>query len=443
MFNVKNILKLFIVSFFALPTQAQIGVSLTDLQQHNVQPGPSVSGNIIGQFANSVRSFLPARSQVERISPLFLQNDSRPHFQWVSTVTLKDNQVLWFQIYSDSQSLLQIVPIPAEQIQMTSELDLIDRKYILRDQTFGLTIVLPVGVGAFDEGVLNFGETSLLTPRFKSGSLKDSATITRREKPRYFANKPFVRIVDGVSNQGTAIGFHTEVNDSFVRGFDSRGCMRMRDADLFFLHDIVKYSLKHIPITVAYRTNTPEDHPYPKRNSGFKTVFNAGTQAEPEMVLDRDNLVKTAYKKANPPVDVLVDTDQDHFEDLFEYSGRKSYERQRKVQTEKCRAEDQIRRERTLSTTQSRIAQINRLLATPAGQVVTYPGMTERDIEREQRRLKKEKEQNDRRLNNEKKELQRSVDRTEKTLSEQLNACIKEGERVLSAKDKIYRWWMH
>lgn len=439
----KNIVKLIVLSFMALTAHAQIGVSLYDLQQYKVQPGPSVSGQLQNQFAQSVRSLLPQRSQVERISPLFLQNETSPYYQWLATVTLKDNQVFWFQVMTNAQSVVQITQIPTEQIRMTSELDLIERKYILRDTQLGLTIVLPVGVGAFDEGVLNHGEISLLTPRFKSGSLKDTATITRREKPRYFANKPFVRIVDGVSNQGTAIGFHTEVNDSFVRGFDSRGCMRMRDADLYFLHDIVKYSLKNIPITVAYRTTATEDHPYPKRNSGFKTVFNAGTQVEPEMVLDRDNLVKTAYKNSKPPVDLLVDSDQDHFEDLFEYSGRKSYERQRQVQAEKCRSQDQDRRSRTLSANQSRIAEINRLLALPAPRAVIYPGMTEKEIEREERRLKKEKEQSDRALNSEKRDLQRSLERSEKSLSEQLNTCLKEGERVLSAKDKIYRWWMH
>lgn len=443
MLKVVSLFKWILFNLMIVPAQAQVGVSLTDLQQYKVQPGPAISGQLSNQFSQSVRSLLPSRSQVERISPLFLQHEASPYYQWLSTVTLKDNRVLWFQVLTDTQSILQITQIPTEQIQITSELDLIERKYILRDSRFGLTIVLPVGVGAFDEGVLNFGEISLLTPRFKSGSLKDSATITRREKPRYFANKPFVRIVDGVSNEGTAIGFHTEVNDSFVRGFDSRGCMRMRDTDLYFLHDIVKYSLKNIPITVAYRTNTSEDHPYPKRNSGFKTVFNAGTQTEPKMVLDRDNLVKTAYKNEKPPVDLLVDSDQDHFEDLFEYSGLKSYERQRKVHSENCRSQDQVRRAKALSSVQTRIDEINRRLAMPVPQAIVYPGMSEKEIEREQRRQQKEKEQNDRRLNSEKRELQRSLERSEKTLSEQLNACLKQGERVLSTQDKIYRWWTH
>lgn len=440
---VKNSLKWIFLTFLTLPAQAQIGVSLSDLQKYNMQPGPSISGAIPSQFAQSVQNLLPPRSQVERVSPLFLQNDTGPYYQWISTVTLKDNQVLWFHLLTNAQSVLQITQIPTEQIKMSSELDLIERKYILRDSQSGLTIVLPVGVGAFDEGVLNFGNTSLLTPRFKSASLKDSATITRREKPRYFANKPFVRIVDGASNEGTAIGFHTEVNDSFVRGFDSRGCLRMRDSDLYFLHDIVKYSLKTIPMTSSYRTNSSEDHPYPKRNSGFKTVLNAGTQAEPKMVLDRDNLVRTTYKNSPPPVEALMDSDQDHFEDLFEYSGVKSYERQRQIQAEKCRAEDQVRRQNSLSSTQNRISEINQALSAPAPKVTVYQGMTEKDIELEERRLKREKEQSDKRLSSEKRELLRSLERSEKSLSEQLNSCIKEDERVLSTKDKIYRWWMH
>jgi len=202
------------------------------------------------------------------------------------------------------------------------QVGLVDRKVIVTDDADQIKMVFPNGVGGFDEGVLNEGTVSLLTPRFHNGYLDQRAVISKREKPRYFDGKPFIRILKGpsLSEDMTAIGFHTEINDEFVRGFDSHGCMRLRLPDLMMLHDLIlDGSAQQTPITVLYRTKDQSDHPAGKRNKIYKTVSNTGTATSPFFPLDKDNLVQLKYKEAAAPIEKLVDLKDDNYEDVFSY----------------------------------------------------------------------------------------------------------------------------
>ncbi len=202
------------------------------------------------------------------------------------------------------------------------QVGLVDRKVIVTEAANKIKMVFPNGVGGFDEGVLNEGTVSLLTPRFHNGFLDQRAVISKREKPRYFDGKPFIRILKGPSlvDDMTAIGFHTEINDSFVRGFDSHGCMRLRLPDLMMLHDLIKDgSVQQTPITVLYTTKDPSDHPAGKRNKIYKTVLNSGTVESPFFPLDKDNLVQLRYKEASAPIEKLIDLADDNYEDVFSY----------------------------------------------------------------------------------------------------------------------------
>lgn len=198
---------------------------------------------------------------------------------------------------------------------------LVERKVIFQDKSNNIQFVIPVGVGSFDEGVMNEGKVSLLTPRFKVGYIDRNQVISKRSKPRYFADKPFIRLSkeqDGA--EATPIGFHTEINSSFVRGFDSHGCMRLRDQDLYMLHDLIMEGTKRFtPITVSYQLEEKMDHPAAKRDKLYKTVQNNGTAESPFFPLDRDDLVQTIYKEKLAPMDKLVDTTDDHYEDVFDY----------------------------------------------------------------------------------------------------------------------------
>ncbi len=218
---------------------------------------------------------------------------------------------------------------------------LVDRKVIAVDEANDVLMVFPNGVGGFDEGVLNEGSVSLLTPRFHNGFLDQRAVISKRDKPRYFDGKPFIRILKGPSlvDDMTAIGFHTEINDSFVRGFDSHGCMRLRLPDLMMLHDLIMDgSARQTPITVLYRTSDPSDHPAGKRNKIYKTVTNNGTLESPFFPLDKDSLVQLRYKDALVPLEKLIDLEDDNYEDIFSYDTQLQLREQNARRKNECNA---------------------------------------------------------------------------------------------------------
>jgi hypothetical protein len=208
---------------------------------------------------------------------------------------------------------------PLKDMMFHASVGLVERKLILEDDMKDIKLVFPIGVGSFDEGTMNEGQFSLLTPRFQNGYINQEEVISKRSKPRYFQGKPFIRISNG--KEVTPIGFHIEINDTFVRGFDSHGCMRLREMDLMAFHDLVVYgSLHDMPLVVKYHLNDPADSPIGKRNKRYKTIVNVGTKESPFFILDRDNLVQLTYKEeTTPPVDMLVDSDKDNYHQLFSY----------------------------------------------------------------------------------------------------------------------------
>lgn len=212
---------------------------------------------------------------------------------------------------------------PLKDMMFHASVGLVDRKLIIEDVVKNIKLVFPIGVGSFDEGTMNEGKLSLLTPRFKNAFIDQREVISKRTKPRYFQGLPFVRISKGADNATdiTPIGFHIEINDSFVRGFDSHGCMRLREIDLMALHDLVVFGPQQlIPLTVQYRLNDLADSPVGKRNKRYKTILNKGTAELPFFILDRDNLVQLTYKEDTAaPVDKLLDDPRDNYHDLFSY----------------------------------------------------------------------------------------------------------------------------
>lgn len=238
-------------------------------------------------------------------------------------------------------SLVEAINLKEMAFSMT--VGLVDRKLIVSDAAHGVKFVLPIGVGGFDEGILNEGRVSLLTPRFHHGFIDQRAVISKREKPRYFDGKPFIRLLKGtdIDEDMTAIGFHTEINDEFIRGFDSHGCMRLRVPDLMALHDLIMDgSVQQTPITVVYRPKDSADHPAGKRNKTFKSVVNAGTKESPFFPLDKDNLVQLGYKEkaSGAPLDLLVDEANDNYEDVFSYDTELQLKDQNERRKNDCQA---------------------------------------------------------------------------------------------------------
>ncbi len=225
--------------------------------------------------------------------------------------------------------------INLKDTEFVVETSLVDRKVIIKDDKNNLKFVFPIGVGSFDEGVLNEGKTSLLTPRFTNGNIPKSSIISKREMPRYFKGKPFIRIHDG--DKRTEIGFHIEINDYFNRGFDSHGCIRLRESDLQNFHDMLMgNSRATTPVTLKYYVQDDSDHPAKLNNSYYKTVTNKGTKEEPFFILDRDGLVQVNYKEGLPPFSDLFDDNSDNYYELFNYNTQEQLAEQNARRRAEC-----------------------------------------------------------------------------------------------------------
>lgn len=208
------------------------------------------------------------------------------------------------------------------------EVGLIERKLILTDSESRLKMVFPAGVGGFDEGVMIEDQLSLVTPRFQSAWLDKREAYAARQKPAYFAGKPFLRLtIDQELNIGyTAIGFHVQPNlTPFVRGFDSNGCIRLQTEDLISIHKILAHGRHlHLPVRVLYRIADSADHPMPKINTPFKTLLNTGTKSRPQFDVDPENnlvLMGRELKRA-PLTHLLKDHEEDQYHRIFNYDAR-------------------------------------------------------------------------------------------------------------------------
>ncbi len=338
-----------------LPTEAQnkvIGVRLDDLISVFPSLIPGLA-NVAANMKKTPEAFFPmlpietlhtvvlskvpdiTASQMELNLTAFIKYKGTTRFEKIVVRYNKGAKKL------EEMSVEQITSIEVKNTSFNLSVGLVERKLILEDDKLDLKMIFPIGVGGFDEGVLNEGQVSLLTPRFKNGFVDQRAVISKREKPRYFDGKPFVRILDGsdIKTGMTAIGFHIEINDTFVRGFDSHGCMRLRAADLQALHDLIMDgSLQQLPITVNYQTTDLADHPIAKRNKTFKTVLNNGTIESPFFPQDRDNLVQLTYKQTGAPFAVLLDSLADNNEEIFDYDTIKQMREQNERRKNECQA---------------------------------------------------------------------------------------------------------
>jgi len=277
----------------------------------------------------------------------------------------------------------QILPLAKTQFEINASLS--DRKLILSDTLSDLKMVFPIGVGSFDEGVLN-EETSILTPRFENSYLDQYAAISKRDKPRYFAGKPFLRITTAKNpaDGHTPIGFHAQPNlDPFVRAFDSHGCMRMQTDDLQMLHDLLKGGPhRRLSVNVKFKIDDPSEHPEPKINRPYKRVLNVGSTQNPNYTIDRDGLVQTTKDWENyAPVEQLQDVAGDSYHALFNY--------------------DMAWREK------------ERMKAHRAGCYQEFPYDQESGFFKE------------------------------KKMKIKYNKCVKEGERNNSLSDHFYQMWVH
>jgi len=291
--------------------------NVSNLQKSYTYLLNNLKGKKTDKIFNIFTSKLPSKSY------------TRYNFEFTVISSEKDSKLMYFKTYivtyeniTQNFNMTLIKQVELIDTTFSIKVSLVDRKMILEDIENSIKMVLPLGVGSFDENILNDG-VSIITPRFKNAYLDKSLAISIRKKPRYFAGKPFLRIsTDEDSSKGrTNIGFHVQPNlASFIRGFDSHGCMRMQLADLELLHDILKNGPhQRLNLKVSYKLKDSSEHPFPKRDKRYKAIVNYGTKDFPMYKLDRDKLVQLTSKKKMAPLALLIDDPRDDYHDLFDY----------------------------------------------------------------------------------------------------------------------------
>lgn len=159
----------------------------------------------------------------------------------------------------------------------TAHIDVLNRQMFLSEEKSGFMKIQPVGVGALVNNELGntmSGYKSLSKP-FRRSYLSRSHSELSRVKPEYYMGRPFLRVIDqeqGAHGGFTAFGVHYQISETFMRGFISNGCFRLRDNDLYELSNLVFFSKKKgVPFIVSDSTNMGNLHPFPSINSWFNT----------------------------------------------------------------------------------------------------------------------------------------------------------------------------
>lgn len=189
-----------------------------------------------------------------------------------------------------------------------------EQQVVLEDQKNDIRMIYPIGVGGIDPGLITKGNYESLTPLFSNGKIEKKYAYTRRTAPAYYRGQPFMPITNKAGHR-TSIAFHiTILSDRdwksagpnyLVRGYDSHGCMRLRQKDLSEMANILFNGSKDsIPVNVTLfmknsaqyanlGTNPVADsaegiirqvHPYPYNMKFYQRVknFNGTYQRDAE-----------------------------------------------------------------------------------------------------------------------------------------------------------------
>ncbi len=204
---------------------------------------------------------------------------------------LSDGEVLSVSIDGEDEDL------NTTGIQM--ETSLVQRKVIIRDANGSILKIYPIDVGGFDEGVRNKSGTSLMTPVYNGAYLWRNLVIESRVRPNYFNRRPFLRIShDG--DTWSPIGYHIQMSREMSRGFESHGCIRLREKDLYELYYLLTRGYRtKIPARMAYYLESEFDHPMPLRMNSYNTVSRPYRKG-------KDGLTVMERVYAIPPIEDLL-----------------------------------------------------------------------------------------------------------------------------------------
>jgi hypothetical protein len=306
---------LFFGFFFSFTLQAQnLHSDLRDLADFAPAQFPRAKLIVEAMTTQPERFFQAQPKDIYGIE--LYQNPRAERDQWVYPVIALftfDRTNLYFRKFevrvSDQVNSVTLMgEIALAQTRFSVQVGLIPRTLVLSDSVNGITKLLPLGVGGVDSITVP-GKVRLLTPLIKNGAAQKKYVIAKRSNPPYYKGKPFIRISDERARP-TAIGFHIEQNPVFVRGFDSHGCMRLRDKDLRELYQIVsKGPEEQLSVNIDFFVPEKNLHPYPEFTEYFKSVKNYGTTTRPVVKRDDWNLVIMERIPGIPPIDKIVNGD--------------------------------------------------------------------------------------------------------------------------------------
>lgn len=233
---------------------------------------------------------------------------------------------------------------PLKTMHFTVNTGLIDRMVVLEDVENDVMLVFPLGVGGLDEGVLYHGET-LLTPQFHKAWLDRRHVNPARTSPAYYRGKPFMPITNAAGTV-TPFAFHITIlsdqdwkkqgGNYLVRGFESHGCMRLRQKDLMQFFTIVeKGADARLPVNVDYfvwnrnewgdrdqsQGQVKEIHPYPLENSYMRIKNFARPGQTPVGRRDGENLYIMEQVNQEPNLSKLRDFNADDVKDDSVFDG--------------------------------------------------------------------------------------------------------------------------
>jgi hypothetical protein len=193
------------------------------------------------------------------------------------------------------------------EVAFQINISLVERKVTIMDGDGQIIKIYPVDVGGYDPAVVPSIEGKrhqLMTPIFEQPYLDRKFAQFARTNPDYFGGRPFIR-VSHAAEEWSAIGLHKQMNGKLTRGFQSHGCIRVREKDLYELYYLVKLGLNDkIPMEMALYSGIVFDHPMPGNEADHYYAVSPYQK-------DGDGLTLMRKRKTEVPVALLGLTPQE------------------------------------------------------------------------------------------------------------------------------------
>lgn len=203
---------------------------------------------------------------------------------------------------------------PLATLDLEIEVSLVDRLTFVGDERFGFARTYPSGVGALDE-IRRPGYLTSLTPATELGRISRQSSHRSLSSPAWSRGKPYLPFeipwvaerADGTRRWyvKTRVAFHIWQGRAFSRGFNSYGCVTLRDTDLDELADLVFSRADPLPLRVSAPALSEHRHPLRHEGGHHWVLENLGTDENPRII--RGTLYAIKKLEAPPPqVDAMI-----------------------------------------------------------------------------------------------------------------------------------------